>query len=63
MASNESDHDEVGGASYDKYGTPVTDSVVERAQAADAVLFGAVAAHSTTTYRLNIVRNRAFASA
>ena len=36
------DHDEVGGASYDKYGTPVTDSVVERAQAADAVLFGAV---------------------
>ena len=36
------DHDEVGGASYDKYCTPVTDSVVERAQAADAVLFGAV---------------------
>ena len=36
------DHDEVGGASYDKYGTPVTDSVVARAQAADAVLFGAV---------------------
>ena len=36
------DQDEVGGASYDKYGTPVTDSVVARAAAADAVLFGAV---------------------
>ena len=36
------DHDEVGGASYDKYGTPVTDDVVDRAKAADAVLFGAV---------------------
>ena len=32
----------VGGASYDRHGTPLTDAVMERAQAADAVLFGAV---------------------
>ena len=32
----------VGGISYDRHGTPLTDEVMERAQAADAVLFGAV---------------------
>jgi len=32
----------VGGISYDRHGTPLTDEVMDRAQAADAVLFGAV---------------------
>ena len=32
----------VGGASYDRHGTPLTDEVMAKAQAADAVLFGAV---------------------
>jgi len=32
----------VGGISYDRHGTPLTDEIMERAQAADAVLFGAV---------------------
>ncbi len=32
----------VGGASYDRYGVPVTDETVEQAMAADAVLLGAV---------------------
>ena len=32
----------VGGASYDKHGTPLTDEVMARAQAVDAVLLGAV---------------------
>ena len=32
----------VGGASYDKHGTPVTDETMEQAMEADAVLFGAV---------------------
>ncbi len=32
----------VGGASYEKYGTPVVDDVVEQAMQSDAVLFGAV---------------------
>ena len=32
----------VGGVSYEKHGTPVTDETVEQAMAADAVLFGAV---------------------
>jgi 3-isopropylmalate dehydrogenase len=32
----------VGGISYDRHGTPLTDEVMSQAQAADAVLFGAV---------------------
>ena len=32
----------VGGASYDKYNTPITDEVMEKALNADAILFGAV---------------------
>ena len=32
----------VGGASYDAHGTPLTDETMEQAQAADAVLLGAV---------------------
>ncbi|MGO4916724.1 3-isopropylmalate dehydrogenase [Pseudogemmobacter sp. W21_MBD1_M6] len=35
-------HGLVGGASYDAHGTPLTDETMERAQAADAVLLGAV---------------------
>ncbi len=34
--------DLVGGAAYDAHGTPLTDATMERAQAADAVLLGAV---------------------
>ncbi len=34
--------DLVGGAAYDKHGTPLHDDTMERAQAADAVLLGAV---------------------
>ncbi len=34
--------DLVGGAAYDKYGTPLHDSTMAKAQAADAVLLGAV---------------------
>jgi len=36
------DTDLVGGASIDKHGVPVTDSVVAKAKAADAVIFGSV---------------------
>ncbi len=32
----------VGGVSYDKHGTPITDKTMEQAMEADAVLFGAV---------------------
>jgi 3-isopropylmalate dehydrogenase len=34
--------DLVGGAAYDAYGTPLADATMDRAQAADAVLLGAV---------------------
>ena len=40
--SFETDEDLVGGASLDRHGTPLTDAVMAKAQAADAVLFGAV---------------------
>ena len=36
------EEDLVGGAAYDAHGTPLTDAAMERAQAADAVLLGAV---------------------
>jgi 3-isopropylmalate dehydrogenase len=36
------DEDLVGGCSYDAHGTPLTDAAMARAQAADAVLLGAV---------------------
>ena len=32
----------IGGASYDVHGTPLSDHTMERAQAVDAVLLGAV---------------------
>ena len=38
----ETSHDLVGGTSYDKHGTPVTEEAMKKALAADAVLFGAV---------------------
>ena len=40
--SFETEEDLVGGAAYDRHGVPVTDEVMEKARAADAVLFGAV---------------------
>ena len=36
------DHDLCGGISIDTHGTPVTDAVLAKAKAADAVLFGSV---------------------
>ena len=36
------DHDLVGGAAYDAHGVPLADSTMEKAQAVDAVLLGAV---------------------
>ena len=41
-ASFEITEDLVGGASVDVHGVPLTDAALERAMAADAVLFGAV---------------------
>jgi 3-isopropylmalate dehydrogenase len=38
----ETSHDLVGGTSYDRHGTPVTEEAMKKALAADAVLFGAV---------------------
>jgi 3-isopropylmalate dehydrogenase len=38
----ETESDLVGGASYDKHGTPITEAAMQKALAADAVLFGAV---------------------
>ncbi|WP_455231836.1 3-isopropylmalate dehydrogenase [Geopseudomonas aromaticivorans] len=35
-------YDELGGAAYEKYGTPLADETLERARAADAILLGAV---------------------
>ena len=37
-------YDLVGGCSYDKYGVPVTDETIEKANTVDAVLLGAVGA-------------------
>ena len=34
--------DKVGGAAYDAYGAPITDAIMDKAFAADCVLFGAV---------------------
>ena len=42
IASFELETDLVGGTAYDAHGVPVADATVERARAADAVLFGAV---------------------
>jgi Isocitrate/isopropylmalate dehydrogenase len=36
------EQDDLGGAAYDRYGTPLADETLERARAADAVLLGAV---------------------
>ncbi len=41
-AKFEIDRDLVGGASFDKHGTPVTEAAMKKALGADAVLFGAV---------------------
>jgi 3-isopropylmalate dehydrogenase len=38
----ETSHDLVGGTSFDKHGTPVTEEAMKKALAADAVVFGAV---------------------
>ena len=38
----ETDRDLVGGTAYDKHGTPITEPAMQKALAADAVLFGAV---------------------
>ena len=35
-------YNDVGGASYDKYGEPLTEEVLKEAKASDAILFGAV---------------------
>jgi 3-isopropylmalate dehydrogenase len=35
-------YDELGGAAYEKYGSPLADETLERARAADAILLGAV---------------------
>jgi 3-isopropylmalate dehydrogenase len=35
-------HDLAGGCSIDKHGTPITDSVLQKAKEADAVFFGSV---------------------
>jgi len=40
--SFELDEDLVGGAAFDKHGTPLTDATLEKALTSDAVLFGAV---------------------
>ena len=42
--SFELDEDLVGGAAFDRHGTPLTDATLDKALAADAVLFGAVGA-------------------
>ena len=42
IASFDVSEDLVGGCAYDKYGTPLTDDTMARAQEADAVLLGAV---------------------
>src|SRR5574344_138650 len=36
------EQDDLGGAAYERYGTPLADETLERARAADAVLLGAV---------------------
>src|SRR5690606_35234096 len=40
--SLELSYDDLGGAAYDRYGTPLADETLERARQADAVLLGAV---------------------
>ena len=42
IAGFETETDLVGGAAYDAHGVAITDAAMQRAQAADAVLFGAV---------------------
>src|SRR3712207_2508740 len=42
IAGFETETDLVGGAAYDAHGVAITDAAMARAQAADAVLFGAV---------------------
>jgi 3-isopropylmalate dehydrogenase len=42
IATFETDEDLVGGAAYDAHGVAITDATMEKAKAADAVIFGAV---------------------
>jgi 3-isopropylmalate dehydrogenase len=42
IASFEVSEDEVGGAAYDAYGTPLAEATLQKALASDAVLFGSV---------------------
>ena len=41
-ANFEIDQDEIGGAAYDKYGTPLSDETLNKAKSSHAVLLGAV---------------------
>src|SRR5437764_2606016 len=42
MGTFETDEDVVGGAAYDAHGVAITDACMAKAQACDAVIFGAV---------------------
>ena len=42
LGAFETEEDLAGGAAYDAHGVAITDAAMERAHAADAVLFGAV---------------------
>jgi 3-isopropylmalate dehydrogenase len=42
MVTFEISDDHVGGSAIDTYGTPITDATMEKAKAADAILFGSV---------------------
>ena len=41
----EIEHDEIGGAAYDKYGSPLADETLDKAKKSHAVLLGAVGGH------------------
>lgn len=47
------ERDLVGGAAYDKHGVAITDAAMAKAQAADAVIFGAVGGPSGTRWLTN----------
>ena len=49
----------IGGAGYDAAGDPLPEATLRLAQAADAVLLGAVAAINTISCRVRCVRNKA----
>jgi 3-isopropylmalate dehydrogenase len=55
----ELEEDLVGGAAYDAHGTPVTEATMEKAKAADAVLFGAVGGPTYDTLDFSVKPERA----